>query len=350
MKTRYCTRIRIVPAAVLIALLALTAMPVFAGGAPEADAPPREVVIGFQAIPNGEIVAKALGRHEETLGVPVRWVQFNSGSELNAAVASGSVHIGLGGSSTTVAAIAQGVPADVVWIYDIIGDNEALVVRDGISSLEDLAGRRVGVPFGATTHYHLLVAFELNGIDPSTMEVLDMGPADILAAWQRGDIAAAFVWEPTLSTMLDLGGEVLISSRVLAAEGFLTGDIGIVYREFAADHPEIVTRYIENQMWAIDLIRTDPEAAAAAVARELGLTPAEARRQMDTLVFLSGEEQLSGEYLGTSERPGDLAEVFRATALFLAEQDTIRSAPEIEVFQRAINPAFLEAAVGGREE
>jgi taurine transport system substrate-binding protein len=350
MRTQFYRPMRLLSGGAMLALFLIATGVVFAAGGGEAGDEPREIVIGFQAIPNGEIVAKALGRHEETLGVPVRWVQFNSGSELNAAVASGSVHIGLGGSSTTVAAIAQGVPADVIWIYDIIGDNEALVVRDDIGSLEDLAGRRVGVPFGATTHYHLLVAFELNDIDPAGIEVLDMGPADILAAWQRGDIDAAFVWEPTLSAMLELGGEVLVSSRVLAAEGFLTGDIGIVYRGFAEDHPEIVTRYIENQMWAIDLIRSDPDRAAEAVAGELGLSREEARRQMETLVFLSGEEQLSDEYLGTSERTGDLAEVFRATAVFLAEQDTIRAAPDIEIFQRAINPAFLEAAVGGRTE
>lgn len=317
-----------------------------AGGSRE-DGALEEVVIGFQAIPNGEIVAKALGWHEETLGVPVRWVQFNSGSELNAAVAAGSVHLGLGGSSTTVAAIAQGVPAEVIWIYDIIGDNEALVVREGsgIEEMADLAGRRVASPFGATTHYHLLVALELFGVDPDEVTILDLAPADMLAAWQRGDIDAGFVWEPTLAAMLDLGGEVLVSSRTIAAEGFLTGDIGIVHNRFAEEHPEIVVRYLENQIRAVELIREDPEAAAEAVAGELDLSVAEARRQMDTLVFLDGDEQLGPEYLGTSEAPGALAEVFLATAVFLEDQDTIRAAPDLAAFQEAINPRFLEEAV-----
>ncbi|MDA3948980.1 MAG: ABC transporter substrate-binding protein [Spirochaeta sp.] len=307
----------------------------------------KEVVIGFQAIPNGEIVAKARGRHEATLGVPVKWVQFNSGSELNSAVAAGSVHLGLGGSSTTVAAIAQGVPADVIWIYDIIGDNEALVVRDGsgIESLSDLEGRRVGVPFGATTHYHLLVAFDLYGVDSSQVEVLDLAPSDMRAAWQRGDIDAGFVWEPTLAAMLDMGGSVLVSSRTIAEAGFLTGDIGIVHREFAELHPDIVVEYLRNQMWAVDLIANNPESAAASVAEELGLSADEALRQMSTLVFLSGTEQLGSAYLGTRNDPGALADVFLETALFLEEQDTIRAAPDLAVFQEAIRPEFLEQAV-----
>jgi taurine transport system substrate-binding protein len=308
----------------------------------------REVVIGFQAIPNGEILAKARGIHEETLGVPVRWVQFNSGSELNAAVAAGSVHLGLGGSSTTVAAVAQGVPADIIWIYDIIGDNEALVVREGsgINSLADLEGRRVGVPFGATTHYHLLVAFDLYEVDSSAVEILDLSPSDMRAAWQRGDIDAGFVWEPTLAAMLEMGGTVLLSSRTIAEAGFLTGDIGIAHRGFTENHRDVVVQYLKNQVWAVDEIRRDPAGAAASVADELGLTPEEARRQMDTLVFLSGPEQLQREYLGTSEAPGALAEVFYETALFLEGQQTIRSAPDLEVFQQAINPTFLEEALG----
>ena len=336
--------VTLIMAVALIMVIAPTAL--FARGSQEEE-PLEEVVIGFQAIPNGELVAKALERHEETLGVPVRWVQFNSGSELNTAVASGSVHLGLGGSSTTVAAIAQGVPADVIWIYDIIGDNEALVARDGaeIESMEDLRGKRVAAPSGATTHYHLLVALELFGIDPNTVEIVDLAPADMRAAWQRGDIDAGFVWEPTLAALLDLGGDVLISSRQIAEEGFLTGDIGIVHQGFAERHPEIVTEYIRNQMWAIDLIRSDPDRAAAAIADELSLSDEEARRQMDTLVFLSGEEQLGSAYMGTSDAAGSLADVFYETAQFLEQQDTIREVPDRQVFRDAIKPRYVEAVL-----
>lgn len=338
----------------VVIVLLLIISPVGAAGRSEAEGPdgdrmPARVVIGFQAIPNGEIVIKNLGWHEEHLGVPVQWVQFNSGTELNAAVAAGSVDLGLGGSSTTVAAIVQGVPADVIWIYDIIGDNEALVVRadSEIEQVRDLVGRKVAAPFGATTHYHLMVALELAGVDPSDLTILDMTPADMRAAWQRGDIDAGFVWEPTLAAMLELDGRVLITSGQLAEQGFLTGDIGIVRRGFAERYPEFVIRYLETQIRAIEFIRNSPEEAAAAVGREFGIDQREALRQMESLVFLSGEEQLSSAYLGDSRSAGDLVDVFMATAEFLAEQRTIRQAPDRSVFEEAINPVYLERAVGG---
>jgi taurine transport system substrate-binding protein len=80
-------------------------------------------------------------------------------------------------------------------------------------------------------------------------------------------------------------------------------------------------------------------------AEELGLSADEALRQMSTLVFLSGTEQLGSAYLGTRNDPGALADVFLETALFLEEQDTIRAAPDLAVFQEAIRPEFLEQAV-----
>ncbi len=340
-------------AGVLMVLTGLglgTVHPAYAAGRSEATR--EEVVIGYQTIPNGAMVAKQLGWHEERLGRPVQWVQFNSGSELNAAVAAGSVDIGLGGSSTTVAAIAQGVPARVFFIYDIIGENEALVVRSGsgISEVTDLVGKRVAAPFGATTHYHLLAALGEAEVDPESVTILDMTTGDILAAWQRGDIDAAFVWEPSLAALLELGGDVLITSGELAQLGYLTGDIGIVREGFAARNPELVVRYLETQLRAIALYRQDPEAAAAAVAREFDISESEAARQMAGLQLLSGPEQLGSEYLGTSTAPGALAEVFHATAQFLVEQQTIGRLPEIEVFRNAIDASFLERAVRGLEE
>jgi taurine transport system substrate-binding protein len=329
----------------MVLFLCFSVAALFAGGGKENEL--KQVVIGFQAIPNGELVAKQLGWHEESFGVPVRWVQFNSGSELNAAVAAGSVDIGLGGSSTTVTAMAQGVPAKVIWIHDIIGDNEALVVRKNgdVESVGDLAGKTVAAPFGATTHYHLLMALKLAGIAPSQLRILDMPPVEMLAAWIRGDIDAGFVWEPTLAAMLNADGRVLVSSRTLAEQGYLTGDIGIARNGFAAQHEEIVVQYIRNQIRAVELIRQEPEKAAAAIAQELSLDPVEARRQMDSLVFLDGKQQLSSEYLGTSSSPGALVDLFLETSKFLFEQDTIGAVPDRKAVTDFLAPRFLEQAV-----
>lgn len=307
-----------------------------------AQAKPEKITIAYQVIPNGEIIAKALGWHEKTLGVKVEWRQFDSGRDVNTAMASGSVDIGLTGSSPAAIGISSGIPYQVVWLYDVIGDNEALVVRKGkgIGKVADLAGKKVAAPFGSTTHYHLLVAMKEFGLDPRKATVLDMQPPDMLAAWTRGDIDAGFVWEPTLVKMLEGGGEVLVSSRTLADKGYLTADVAVVRKDFADKYPQIVTAYLRNQSDAVKLFREKPQEAAKAVAKEFNLSEAEALRQMKTMTFLTAEEHATPKYL-----KGGVAKALKDAADFLVSQKTIRSAPDLATFQKAVVSKYAEQAV-----
>ncbi|MBN2657120.1 MAG: ABC transporter substrate-binding protein [Spirochaetales bacterium] len=318
-----------------------------AGGDDSASGKPKKIVIGFQAIPNGQIISKDFDWLEEATGVPVEWVQVNSGSELNTGLAAGSIDIGLSGSSGIAAGIANGVPFDVIWIHDIIGDNEALVVKNGsgITDVKSLSGKRIAVPFGATTHYHLLAALELEGVDPESVEIFDMQPPDALAAWHRGDIDGSFIWEPTLAKMLESDGKVVIYSRKLAAAGYLTGDITVARKGFAEKYPEIVTEYIKGEIRAVDYYNTDSAGAAEAVSRQFGIPADEAARQMKSLVLLTGEDQLTEAYMGTSGQIGNLASVLKATADFLVTQKTILKSPELDVFKAALHPEYIEMAL-----
>lgn len=328
-------------------ILCITVISVSASGQQDATGLPRKVVIGYQAIPNGQIISKDFGWFEESAGVPVEWVQVNSGSELNTGLAAGSIDIGLSGSSGIAAGIANKVPFDVIWVHDIIGDNEALVVKkgSGITDIASLAGKKIAVPFGATTHYHLLAALELEGVDPETVEIFDMQPPDALAAWSRGDIDGSFIWEPTLAKMLESGGEVLIYSRKLSEHGYITGDITVARKGFAEKYPELVVKYIASEIKAVDFYNNDSESAAEAVSRQFDIPQAEALRQMKSLVLLTGEQQITSQYMGTQDNIGDLAAVLKATADFLVTQNTIKSAPDVDAFKAALHPEYIQQAL-----
>ena len=72
----------------------------------------------------------------------------------------------------------------------------------GIKKPADLKGKKVGVPFVSTSHFHLLVALEqIWHINPSEVKILNMQPPQIVAAWERGDIDAAYVWHPALAEL-----------------------------------------------------------------------------------------------------------------------------------------------------
>ena len=46
------------------------------------------------------------------------------------------------------------------------------------------------MPFVSTTHYSLLAALKHEGVDPKSVEILNLRPPEIAAAWERGDIDA----------------------------------------------------------------------------------------------------------------------------------------------------------------
>lgn len=307
---------------------------------------PDVVRIGYQAIPNAELIAKQLQWHEQALGTAIEWRQFESGRDVNTAIASGSIDIGLVGSSPAAAGLAQGLPYDVIAIYDVIGDSEALAVRDSIKSFADLKGKKLGAPFGSTTHYSLLQVLKLNNIGQDEVTLLDFNPSDLLAAWTRGDLDGAYVWQPTLQKLYDDGGTKLIGSDEVAAQGFPTFDVAVATRDFSSQYPEVVAIYVQNLSKGVDLYRSDPAQAAQLIATELNLTPEEATAQAAGLIWLTAAEQIGADYFGTTDVPGALGQALKTTADFLVEQKVLDSAPDLTVFQSGANPAFLQQAAG----
>lgn len=332
-------------AAGLLAVGALLAGSIPSGIA--AEAKPKEVVIGVQVIPNGETLAKAKGWYEKALGTKVSFKQFDSGRDVNTALAAKAIDIGLLGTTPASVGISRGIPYEVFWIHDVIGEAESLAVKNkaGINSVKDLVGKKVAVPIGSTAHFSLLSAIKLAGIKAGDVKILDLQPPDILAAWQRGDIDAAYVWQPTLAKLLADDGKVITDSRKLAKKGYVTADIGVVRTEFARAYPELVANYVKIQLKAYKHYKGDIKDTSATIGKELNIDPAEALKEINELVWLSGKEQISKAYFGTSTKKGALAKILKSTADFLVEQKSIDKAPGLDVFEKAVNPAFIEKAL-----
>lgn len=303
--------------------------------------------IGFQAIPNAELVAKQLKWHEQTLGIPIEWRQFESGRDVNTAIAAGSIDLGLSGSGGAATALAQGLPLSVIAIHDVIGSSEALAARGSVRSAADLRGKRLAAPFASTTHYSLLKWLELNGIGAGEVTLLDLNPSDMTAAWIRGDIDAAYIWQPTLQRLLDAGGTRLTSSDEMAGRGVATFDVAVASDALMSAHPEIIVRYLKTLSRAVQLYRSDRQQALDALARELNVTVDQARLQAEGLLWLTSEEQLDAKYFGADAAPGaagGLATALKATADFLVAQKVIRAAPELATFQQRTDGQFLRRA------
>jgi taurine transport system substrate-binding protein len=319
-----------------------------ASGSSAGAAAPTELRIAYQLIPNGDLIVKNQGWLEQALpNTKITWVKFDSGADVNTAIIGGSIDIGLAGSSPVAAGLSDpmSIAYKVPWIQDVIGAAESLVVKNstGVTDIKGLEGKKVGTPFGSTSHYSLLAALELAGVDPTKVKLVDLQPPDILAAWKRGDIDAAYVWNPTLAD-LKKDGTVLVTSEELAKQGKLTADLAVVINDFADKYPDAVQTWVDQETRAVELIRSDPTAASTAVGAELNISPEDALAQMKDLIFLNASEQAGADYLGTPDAPGKLADNLEAAAQFLKTQGSVQGVPPLTTFQADLANQFVAAS------
>ncbi len=308
---------------------------------------PDKIILGHQKLVTPELIVRYEKKYEEYLGENVEIVQFDSGADVNTALASGSIDIGMMGTSVVATGLSNNSEIKVIWINDVISSAESLIVREssGINDIDGLRGKRIATPFVSTAHFSLQNAIKNAGITITDIELLDMQPADILAAWEREDIDGAYIWYPVLGKLIDDGGVVITTSEEQAQRGALTADVTVVRTEFAEQYPEVVKNYIKAQMYGIDMLENEYDESVEAIAGVADITLEEAEKQIGGFVYPTAEEQISKKYLGKEGDVGQMSQVLRYTAIFLEEQGNIQTAPELEIFENAVTGKYIEMAL-----
>lgn len=330
------------------ALAAAIALPFVLGAGP-AQAQDKTVTIGYQTIVGPFPTAIADGSFEKATGFKINWRQFTSAGDISAAFASGDIPIGVLGSTGIAAATSNGVDVELFWILDNIGKSEQLVARDGsgIKTPQDLIGKKVAVPFVSTSHFHLLMALEkIWKIPPSKVQILNMKPPEIVAAWTRGDIDAAYVWPPALTTLLKTG-KTIITSEEVGAKSVPTFDGIIVNRKWAAENKAFMVAFTKvlAQAYADYNANKDKWTADSpqvkAMTKLVGGTAADNADALKLLSFPTAKEQASAEWLGGGKN-GKALGALTQSAEFLKSQHQINTL--LKDYGPYVTPQFAEAA------
>lgn len=298
--------------------------------------------IGWQQIVEPSRVPQAEGVYEKATGANITWSQFGGGADVVAAIASGSLDIGYVGSSPLTAAASQELPIQAIYIVGNIAEAEALAVK-GVTKPEELVGKKIATPFVSTAHYSLLTALKHWGVDPAAVQILNLRPQEIAAAWERGDIDGAYVWDPVLTQIKTAGGTVLADSSDVAEWGGPAFDAWIVRKEYAEANPDVVKAFVKVTGDAYAAYLADPakwgadSKEAADIAKLTGANAADVPALLKGYVFPPLADQAGPNYLG-----GATVKAIADTAAFLAEQGKI-SAPLAD-YSAYVNPSFAAAA------
>jgi taurine transport system substrate-binding protein len=282
---------------------------------------PEKIVMGYWESPNGELLTKETKALEAVYpDVEIEWVEFQSGTDILTAIQSGTIDFATIGTPPVALGVANNYPFKIFYLHDVIGESEGLIVKQdsGIASLEDLKGKTVAVPFGTTSHFAFLNILKANDIDTTELTILDMTASDLYAAWQRGDIDGAYIWESVKSQLLEDNGLQLVSSADAAEVGGLTAEVGIVRNGFYEQYPDVVKAYIDVLDASVQQYRNDPDGSAKLMAGGLALSEEETVTAMNEIIVKDKSEQAG--YLASG---GELETTLRDTIDFLTDQGSI---------------------------
>jgi taurine transport system substrate-binding protein len=179
------------------------------------------------------------------------------------------------------------------------------------------------------------------------MKILNMQPNQIVAAWERGDIDAAYVWNPALAE-LKKSGKVLITSGELTKLGKPTFDGIAVDRKWGEDHKDFMAKFVKAIADADEQYRKNPSAwnakspQAAAIAKTIGGSPADVPAALALYAYPTLAEQASPQWLGGGSA-SRAAFALKDTSAFLKDQHQIGAVqPDYAKF---VTPAYVDAAM-----
>ncbi len=242
-------------------------------GPPPADGRERVVAVGSQwyghlpvwvGIEHGIFAAR---------GFDVTWRVIGKSMDRLNAISSGEAQFASLGEIAMLSAMAQGNQR-FYWVgnQDIAPGFEGMVGRPGIDSIAALRGKKIGFPFGSSVDVTCRLLLKEHGLDPDKdVQLVNLEVGDVPAVFRSGNIAAALIWEPGFSQLLDVPGAKVLAmdtdTEIYRRFGTMTGpDVLVLSRKWVTADPERARRFMAGYFEALDWVKHHPDQAAALAA------------------------------------------------------------------------------------
>lgn len=269
-------------------------------------------------------------------GVAIEFVNIESVSETNAALASGQLDAASVAGNLLLPMFEQDLPLRIVMIEDVSLGADAVIGGPDIKSIKDLKGKKVASEEGTTSHLVLHWALEQNGMSVADVELVPLLGSDAGAALLAGQVDAAATWEPYVTAAVSTGK----GFSVLASAGQLPGlvsDFLVVSDAFAAAKPDAVTALLKTWQAGLDHFRANPDESLDTEAQGMGASIADLKVAFDGV-----------RHYGIPENHAFFASKFDAMVgvlnAILAEQGVIKASVDA---RSRVDLSFLKRALPG---
>ena len=269
-----------------------------ASGAPNKKVPTSTGIDALYA----PFVVAAERKFFEKHGLETSFKPFDDGNVALDAILTGSSDIGatteLGGLSRW----DKGGKLYVTSYSSTSGQQIGLAGRDDIKKPEDLIGRTVAYPRATGGHLYFIRYMKKYNLPMDKIKVKLLQAPEMVAALERRDIDAFFLWQP----WLDKAAQLVQGARVLAR----SGDDGVFiltsydyYSQGLIDDPPRATAATRALMEATDFCTTDPDEAARLTGKAFRIPEADMKVYMSRMRYRMEmpKDVVLGNFKGAAE-------------------------------------------------
>jgi len=309
-----------------------------------ADGHLKEITVAyFLEWPTPNQFAQTNKLYEKELGVKVKWVSFDAGTAMSAAMASGDVHISFSqGVTPFLVATAAGQDLQVVDIAVSYSDNDNCVVRSELevtkeNAAEKLKGKKVAVPLGTAAHSGFLKQMAYFKIKESDLTIVDMAPSDSAAAFSQPstDLAMACGWGGSLRKMKEHGNPIIEGKEKEAVVGKVF-DVTSIPTSFGEENPKLLAKFLKVTADMNAKYTKEADAMIGDIQKSAGMDLDGTKAVIKTFAFPTVAEQLSDEWMG-----GFVGKYLADSAASLEKDGKIKALSD---YNALVNTSYLEAA------
>src|SRR3954451_8561889 len=217
--------------------------------------------------PNAGFAAAVAEGYYRDAGLDVTLVQGNGSGNTAQLVASGRAQLAYADAVAVSQLIAKGAPMKVLaTVYQSNPNEVSALKKNGIRSVKDLAGKKVGVPSGSSQTTMLPLFLKANGLKESDMTLMNMPPTAMVPALLQGQVDAILGSMDAYQIQLEAQGAQLdnyrfadygvptVSTSIFANDAFIKDNADVVRKfiaaslkgwSFAMDHPDQAVKNIK---------------------------------------------------------------------------------------------------------
>ena len=297
-----------------------------------------EVKIGLSDWPGwvAWYIAEEKGLFEKH-GADVKLVWFPTYTDSISALSAGRLDANSQTWSDTMAPLAAGIPLKAILVNDNSAGNDALMVGPEIKDFKDLKGKKIGLEEYSISHFVLVTALAQNGMSQSDVRVVNLTAGDAAAAFMAGRVDAAVVWNPWINQIQLSGkGRALFTSKDMPG---MIPDLLVAQEKSIRSKRKHFVGMIKAWYDVEEFIRTNPDEAAAIMAKVVSMKPDEYKVFLPGTRFFDAQANIAA--LGSSSVENSLLDVAPAIAKFLKDNNLMEGTPD---FSKGVDSSLVKEA------